>query len=125
MIEWMTAHPWMTFTVLTLLASSFRFTFTLPIGLGDQNDGQAGSEDRPLVTPDEARLHMLTPRELAAKTVADAINEFCEHGDPGEAIEFKNLGDADIAELLRYRDAGWDVKFDRDQATISLPAVLS
>lgn len=78
-----------------------------------------------LITPDEARMRMLTPRELSAKTIADAIEEFCEDGDPGAPIEFVNLGDPDIAELLRYQEAGWVVKFEGDRATISLPAVLS
>lgn len=125
MIEWMTAHPWMTFTVLVLLASSFRFTFTLPIG--DQGDAgcETGSGDHSLVTPDEARMHMLTPRERAARAVSDAIDGFCEHGDPGIVIELSPCDNAMIAELLTYQEAGWTVAFTAGSATIALPAVLS
>lgn len=80
----------------------------------------------PITTPDEARERMLTKRELVAKAVRDAIEDFCNEGNDEVAMVFSDVDDLLIAELLEYQRAGWHVVFGPDTvASISLPAVLS
>jgi len=81
-----------------------------------------------MITPDQARDKMLSPRARAARAVADKVESFVAAGDAGRAIvmTFDGLDEnAVIAELLDYKNAGWDVHFYRGCAAISLPEVLS
>ena len=81
-----------------------------------------------MITPEEARARMPSARGRAAKTVADKIESFIEDGDEDAVIvlPLKARGDnAVIAELLAYKNAGWDVSFYRRCAALSLPEVVS
>ena len=130
MIEWMTAHPWMMFTVLLVLAAGVSLKLGFVAHVHDGAEGSTIGMDTTApgpITPDEAREHMLTPSQLAAKLVRDQVERFCEEGNADVAMTLLyDAGDkAVIAELLKYRKAGWNVAFHRDYATMSLPAVLS
>ena len=130
MLEWMHAHPWMTCTVLLVLVSNIGLGLVIHLrGINgedaDRNERERG--DGP-TTPDQAREHMLTPRQRAASAVGDAIESFCEDGNPDAVIllPYDDIGDkAMIAELLEYKNAGWLVEFHRDYAAIQLPEIVS
>ena len=129
MLDWLHAHPWMTLAALLLLAGSFRFAIPLPAWRGRSARGKA--HDAPavgVVAPDDVRADMRSPRQRAAKAVAEAIASFREEGNPDAVIvlPYDDIGDkAMIAELLAYQSAGWLVEFHRDHAAIQLPAVVS
>lgn len=78
-----------------------------------------------MITPDQVRDHMLTPRQRAARAITDAIKNFCNDGDPDAVIQLSPCDDALITELLPYQEAGWDVSFISDAAFITLPEVMS
>ena len=130
MIEWTHVHPWMTFTVLLVLVSNISLRFVIHLrGINgedaDRNNRECGDGR---TTPDRAREYMLAPRQRAAKAIDDAIESFCEDGNPEAVIllPYDDVGDkAMIAELLEYKNAGWSVEFHRDYAAIQLPEVVS
>jgi hypothetical protein len=125
MTEWMTAHPWMTLAVLLAFAGSFRVVVAL---CGRRTAAYACHEQpEPPITPDQAREHMLTPRQRAAKAVRGQVKMFCDEGNPDVAMTLLyDAGDkAMLGHLLEYQRLGWRVEFHRDYATMSLPAVLS
>ncbi len=129
MTEWMHAHPLMTFAVLLFLVDSIKLTFTIPLGSGQQHVGDALSKGAiGVLTPDDVREHMMTPRQRAAKVISDAIASFRDDGNPKAVIllPYDDIGDnVMIAELLEYKNAGWLVEFYSGCAAISLPEVLS
>jgi hypothetical protein len=91
---------------------------------------------RKMITPEQARANMPSARERAAKTVAAQIDSFVAAGIHHGVMLFMLEGNAAdqnamIGELIRYRQAGWDVEFVPEQsclgayALVSLPAVVS
>jgi hypothetical protein len=128
MTEWMTFHPWMTFAVLLLLVGSINFTFTIPLGTQHDDTPAPPPPSDLVMTPDQAREHMLTSRQRSARAVDQEIETFLEVGDERNVI-LMSLDGADetsmIAELLEYKGLGWNVEFYRGCAAISLPEVLS
>lgn len=125
MTDWMTAHPWMTFAVLLVLAGSVRLVITLRGRRAEPN--APIDRDDPPMTPDQARAHMLTPHRRAAKIIRGQLKMFCDDGNPDAPMTLLyDVGDkAMIAKLLEYQRLGWHVEFHRCYATMSLPAVLS
>jgi len=131
MIDWMHAHPWMTFAVLLLLVCSVNIKLVWPIGLSENRDDHEPDETNDAVmTPDEARGHMLTSRQRAARAVAANIDCFIEHGDPDTVIcipfDSRQKDAKQIIErLLEYKSAGWIVNFSPGGVSIALPKVVS
>lgn len=71
---------------------------------------------------------MPSARARAARTVAEEIESFIKAGNGAAVIVLPLDAGADnamIAELLDYERAGWDVRFYRGCAAISLPEVVS
>ena len=80
-----------------------------------------------MITPEQARQRMPSARARAAQTVAEEIESFIAAGD-GKAIvvlPLKMDDTAIIAELIEYKQAGWNVSFAGGCAQISLPEVVS
>lgn len=81
-----------------------------------------------MITPEQARERMPSARTRAAHTIADEIESFINAGDSNAVIVLPlEAGDDNsmITELVEYRNAGWDVRFYRGCAAISLPEVVS
>ena len=80
-----------------------------------------------MITPEQARQRMPSARARAARTVAQEIESFIQAGDGNAVIALPlEAGDdnAMIAEVVDYKHAGWDVRFYRGCAAISLPEVV-
>jgi len=81
-----------------------------------------------MITPEQARERMPSARARAARTVTKEIESFIEAGDDRAVIVLPLEAGNDtalIAELVGYKNAGWDVSFYRGCAAISLPEVVS
>jgi hypothetical protein len=71
---------------------------------------------------------MPSARARAARTIAEQIESFIQAGDRTAVVvlPLEACNDtAMIAELVDYKHAGWDVRFYRGCAAISLPEVVS
>ena len=130
MLEWTHAHPWMTFTALLVLVGNLSARIAIRRRgrrVKHPAHGEHARGDR-RTTPEQVRDRMLSPRQRAARAVAEAIKSFCADGNPDAVmlVPYDDVGDkAMIAELLEYKAEGWEVEFHRDYAAVQLPEVVS